>query len=44
MYRKIIEANDSCLFNAIGLALNNSLKDSTKLRKIVADKVISDQT
>ncbi len=28
MYRRIIEANDSCLFNAIGLSLMNSLNES----------------
>jgi ubiquitin thioesterase OTU1 len=43
VYRRIIEANDSCLFNALGYSLLNSLKKAPKLRKIVADRVLADK-
>ena len=28
MYRRIIKADDSCLFNSIGLALHNSIDEA----------------
>ena len=43
MYRRIIKADDSCLFNSIALALKNSLSLSNDLRKIVAEHVLKDQ-
>ncbi len=43
VYRRIIEANDSCLFNAIGYSLLNSLNEAPKLRKVVADRVLADK-
>jgi hypothetical protein len=42
IYRRIIEANDSCLFNSLGLALKNSLKLAPELRQIVAKAVLAD--
>ena len=39
MQRRIIQANDSCLFNAIGLGVKGSLSMSNELRKVVASKV-----
>jgi len=43
MYRRIIEANDSCLFNALGFSLLSSLLEAPKLRKVVADRVLADK-
>lgn len=43
VYRRIIEANDSCLFNALGYSLLNSLNEAPKLRKIVANRVLADK-
>jgi hypothetical protein len=42
MYRRIIEANDSCLFNSLGFALSRSLSLAPQLRKHVAEKVLND--
>ncbi len=42
MYRRIIEANDSCLFNALGLALRGSLTIANDLRKVISDAIIND--
>lgn len=42
MYRRIIKADDSCLFNSIGLALHNSLNEAFLLREIVSKKVRDD--
>ncbi|CDW86261.1 ubiquitin thioesterase otu1 [Stylonychia lemnae] len=42
MYRRIIKADDSCLFNCIGLALKCSLNESSKLREVIAKIVRSD--
>ena len=41
MYRRIIQANDSCLFNSIGLALKGSLAFSKELRNIVSAKILT---
>lgn len=42
IYRRIIEANDSCLFNSLGLALKNSLMLASEMRQIVARAVLAD--
>ena len=42
VYRKIIEANDSCLFNSLGYAFYASRELAPKLRKFVADKILAD--
>jgi hypothetical protein len=36
MVRRNIKADGACLFNCIGLALENSIEVSDKLRNIVA--------
>ena len=41
-YRRIIEANDSCLFNAVGLALKGTLTHSGDFRKVIAKAVSTD--
>jgi len=43
VYRKIIEANDSCLFNSLGYAFLSSKELAPKLRKFVADTILADQ-
>ncbi len=44
MYRRIVEANDSCLFTSIAVALNNSMDNSAEQRQLVASKVLADPT
>jgi ubiquitin thioesterase OTU1 len=43
MYRRIVEANDSCLFTSLGLAFNNSFDNSQFLRNLVATRILNDQ-
>ncbi|CAL6274074.1 unnamed protein product [Bathycoccus prasinos] len=40
--RKVIDADNSCLFNAIGYVFFRSLAKATELRKVVHDAVLSD--
>jgi hypothetical protein len=42
MYRRIIEANDSCLFNSLGFALKGTLSSANEQRYHVAAMVMSD--
>jgi len=42
MYRRIIEANDSCLFNALGLAFRGSLTIANDLRKVISESILND--
>lgn len=42
MYRRIIEANDSCLFNSLGLALRNSLQSAKEQREYVSKTVLKE--
>jgi len=42
MYRRIVEANDSCLFTSLALAFNNSYDNSKDLRNLVAARILSD--
>lgn len=40
--RKVIKADGSCLFNAVSLAVENTIEISDKLREIVASIILSD--
>ena len=42
--RKVIDADNSCLFNAIGYVFFRSLEKAKELRKVVHDAVLSDAT
>lgn len=42
MIRRIIKADDSCLFNAVGLAMEDSLDKAHELRKVIAQDVMKD--
>jgi ubiquitin thioesterase OTU1 len=41
--RKVIDADNSCLFNAIGYIFFRSLHKAKELRKIVADSILDDE-
>eukprot|EP00191_Tetraselmis_sp_GSL018_P015312 CAMPEP_0177593178 /NCGR_PEP_ID=MMETSP0419_2-20121207/8993_1 /TAXON_ID=582737 /ORGANISM="Tetraselmis sp., Strain GSL018" /LENGTH=401 /DNA_ID=CAMNT_0019084171 /DNA_START=84 /DNA_END=1286 /DNA_ORIENTATION=- len=40
--RRVIDANDSCLFNAVGYVIERSLDKSAQLRRVIADAVAGD--
>lgn len=41
--RRVIDSDNSCLFNAVGYVMERSRKTASQLRKIIADAVASDQ-
>ena len=40
--RRVIDSDNSCLFNAVGYVMNRSLRDAPALRKVIADVVSGD--
>lgn len=41
--RVVIDADNSCLFNAVGYVMRKSLKEAPQLRKVIADVVFGDE-
>jgi ubiquitin thioesterase OTU1 len=44
MQRRVIDADNSCLFNAVGYLVLNDKAHPDRLRNIIRDKILSNQT
>jgi len=42
--RRVIESDNSCLFNAVAYGVEKSLREATRLRKVIVDAIRADPT